>query len=172
MTILPCERSRELDQLEVDFLEIGKVGIGDDDVEAGHLLDALQNVEPAPAAVPAQRVGRVGDLLQLLQHELRHDERAVDESGLADVGDAAVDDDAGVENSVSPLRLRARPEQADELLGLEPLARLRAEHEADVRQHQQNRALWRKTTRGSAVFAQKSASPIRRATQQTRRRRR
>ena len=135
---LALQRARELDELEIDFLDVGKIGVRDDDVEAGHLLDALQDVEAAAAAVAAQRIGRIGDLLQLLQHELRHDERAVDESGLADVGDAAVDDDAGVENSVAALRLRSRPEQAGEPLGLEPLARFRAEHEADVRQREQD----------------------------------
>ena len=58
-----------------------------DHLDAGHLLDLLQDVEAAAAAIALQRVGRVGDELQLLQHELRDDERAVDEAGLADVGD-------------------------------------------------------------------------------------
>ena len=138
VTILPCSERAELDELEIDFLDVGKIGVRDDDVDAGHLLDALQDVETAAAAVAAQRIGRIGDLLQLLEHELRNDERAVDEAGLADVGDAAVDDDAGVENSVAALLLRLRPEQPRDPLWLEPLAGLRAEHEADVGQREKN----------------------------------
>jgi hypothetical protein len=48
-----------------------------------HLLDALQDVEPAAAAVALQRIGGIGDELQLAQHELRDDQRAVEEAGLA-----------------------------------------------------------------------------------------
>ena len=103
---LALQRARQLDELEIHFLHVWEIRVRDDDIEAGHLLDALQDVETAAAAVAAQRIGRIGDLLQLLEHELRNDERAVDESGLADVRDAAVDDDAGVENSVAAL-LRA-----------------------------------------------------------------
>jgi hypothetical protein len=103
-------------------LTSGKIRIRDDDIEAGHLLDALQYVEAAAPAVAAQRIGRIGDLLQFLEHELRNDERAVDEAGLADVRDAAIDDDAGVENSVTPLLRRLLPEQPRDPLGLEPLA--------------------------------------------------
>ena len=65
-----------------------------------HLLDLLQDVEAAPAAVALQRVRRVGHLLQLAQHELRHHQRALQEAGLADVGDAPVDDHGGVEHLV------------------------------------------------------------------------
>ena len=93
------QRPRQLDQLQVDFLDLRKVEVGDDDLDARHLLDAMQDVEPAPAAVALERIGRVGDELQLLEHELRHDQRAVEESGLDDVGDAAVDDHARVENA-------------------------------------------------------------------------
>ncbi len=103
VTILPWQRARELDQLEIDFADVRKIDVGNHHLDAGHLLNLLQDVEAAAAAVALERVGRVGDELQLLQHELRDDERAVDEAGLADVGDAAVDDDAGVENLVAAL---------------------------------------------------------------------
>ena len=115
VTILPWSVRAELDQLQVDFADFGKVDVGDHDVDAGHLLDLLQDVEAAAAAVALQRVGGVGDELQLLQHELRDDERAVEEAGLADVGDAAVDDDAGVEDAVALLRAGVA-EQADQPL--------------------------------------------------------
>jgi hypothetical protein len=78
-----------------------------------HLLDALQNVQPAPAAVALHGIGRIGHQLQFAQHELRNHQHAVEEAGLGDIGDAAVDDHAGVENLElffdSSRRRRCRP---------------------------------------------------------------
>ena len=73
VTILPEQRARQLDQLQVDFLDLREVDVGDHHFDAGHLLDALQDVEAAAAAVALERIGRIGDELQFLQHELRHD---------------------------------------------------------------------------------------------------
>ena len=77
--------------------------------------------------------GGVGDELQLLEDELRDDERAVEKAGLADVGDAAVDDDAGVEQAVAFLRPGVAKER-DEARWLEPLALPRAHDDAEVRE--------------------------------------
>src|SRR5262249_45863534 len=101
---LALQRARKLDQLEIHFADVRKIHVRDADFDTRHLLDALQDVEAAAAAVPLQRVGRIGDELQFLEHELRDDERAVDEAGFTYVGDAAVDDYAGVENLVTALR--------------------------------------------------------------------
>ena len=140
MTILPWQRARELDQLEIDLADLRKIDVRDHHLDAGHLLNLLEDVEPAAAAVALERIGRIGDELQLLQHELRDDERAVDEAGLADVGDAAVDDHARVENLVAALRAGGA-EQADQPRRLEPFAVLAAEHQAEVRQHDQHEAV-------------------------------
>jgi hypothetical protein len=70
---LPLERARELDQLQVDFAHLGKIEVRDRDFHARHLLDLLEDVEAAAAAVPLHRVGGIGDQLKLLQHELRDD---------------------------------------------------------------------------------------------------
>ena len=99
VTILPSIVRASSMSLRSTSLTCGKVHVRDDDFDARHLLDAVQDVEAAPAAVALQRIGRVGDELQFLQHELRHDQRAVQEPGLDDVGDAAVDDDARVEDA-------------------------------------------------------------------------
>ena len=106
VTILPLKRAGQLDQLEVDLAHFGKVHVGDDHLGARHLLDLLQDVEAATAAVALHRVGRVGHQLQLLEHELRNDQGAVHEPGVADVGDPAVDDHRGVEDLVVTLRSR------------------------------------------------------------------
>ena len=110
------------------------------DVHPRHLLDLLQDVEAATAAIALHRIGRIGDELQLLEHELRDHERSVHETGFTDVRDAAVDDDARVEDLVSLAR-PGRPEQVHEVLRLEPLALTRTDHDSKVRQRQQDDAV-------------------------------
>ena len=61
-------------------LTVGKSSSEIDDLDARHLLDAMQDVEAAAAAVPLERIGGVGDELQFLQDELRHHQRAVEEA--------------------------------------------------------------------------------------------
>ena len=100
----------------------------------------MQDVETAAPAVPLQRVGRISDVLQFLQHELRHDQRAVEKSGFDDVRNAAVDDDARVENAV-PLLRAGVTEEGQELRGLEPLTSAGSEHEAQVREHQDDQTV-------------------------------
>src|SRR5215470_10302486 len=137
---LALQRARQLDELEIHLAHVREVEVGNQHVHARHLLDLLQDVEPAAAAVALERVRRVGDELQLLQHELRNHERAVEEAGFADVGNAAVDDDAGNENLVAVLGA-VGAEQCHQAGGLEPLTVLAADHEAEVRQHDQNEAV-------------------------------
>jgi hypothetical protein len=137
---LSLQRPRQLDQLQIDLAHVGEIDIGDHHVDARHLLDLLEDVESAPAAVALERITRIGYELQLLEYELRDDQRAVHEAGLADVGDAAVDDDAGIEDPVSALRA-AGPEEADEARGVEPFAATAANHHAEVRQCEQDEAV-------------------------------
>ena len=69
----------------------------------------MHDLEPAPAARAALRVGRVGHALQLLQHEHRNHELAVDEARRDQVADAAVDDGRGVDEHGQRLCLALRP---------------------------------------------------------------
>ena len=73
-----------------------------DDLDRGPrvALHPREDLEAAPAAVAPQRVRGVRDVLQLLEHEARHDQRAVDEPGLHDLGDPAVDEHARVDDDV------------------------------------------------------------------------
>ena len=137
VTILPCETAGQLDQLQIDFAHFREVDIRDDRFDARHLLNLLQDVEAASAAVPLERIRGVCDQLQFLQDELRDDQRSVDEARFADVRDAAVDDDAGVEDLVAPLR-PCRPEQRHEPGRFEPLALAPADEETEIRQNEQN----------------------------------
>ena len=140
VTIFPCSVRASSINFRSTSLDVREIGVGHLNIHTGHLLNLLQNIEAAAAAVALHRIGRVGDELQLLQHELRDDERPVHESGLADVRDPAVDDDAGVEHLVSPARAR-RAEDADEVFRLEPLTLAGAHHEAKVRKREQDEAV-------------------------------
>ena len=104
---LPVQRARQLDQL-VHLADVGEIDVRHGDVDAAHLLDLLEDIETAAAAVALHGVRRIGDELQFLQDELRDDQRAVEKAGLADVGDAAVDDHARIEDPVVLLRAVSR----------------------------------------------------------------
>ena len=68
---LPFESAGQFDQLEIDLLHLREVDVGNHHLDTRHLLDLLEDVETAPAAVALERIAGVGDQLQLLQHELR-----------------------------------------------------------------------------------------------------
>ena len=118
---------------------LGHVVLDDLDRRAGLLLHPGQDLQAAPAAVAAQRVGAVGDVLELVEDEARHDQRAVDEPGLDDLGDPAVDDRAGVDDDP---RL-ARP------AGSRPRARRAPDRGRPPRRRPAGRRAWRRSGRPS-----------------------
>src|SRR5262249_52679922 len=87
----------ELDQLGVHLGDVLGVGVGDLDLDHWLLLQALEDVQAAATAGAAHAVGGIGDVLELLQHEAGHHERARNETGLGDVSDATVNDGAGID---------------------------------------------------------------------------
>src|SRR5581483_3729138 len=95
----------QLDQLQVHFANGGEIVFHDLDLQRRHFLQALQDFQAAAAAVALERVGRIGDQLQLAQDELRNYDDAVEEAGFGDIGDPAIDDDTGVQNFVALLAL-------------------------------------------------------------------
>ena len=96
----PAARRGERDELGVDLGDVGDVVLDDLDRRRRFLLHPVEDLETAPAAVAAQRVGAVGDVLELVEDEARDDERAVDEARFDDLGDPAVDDRARVDDDV------------------------------------------------------------------------
>ena len=75
----------------------------------GFCADAIEDFQAAPPARPADGVGRVGDQLQFMQHELRHHHHALEVIGVEQFGNAPVDDRVGVQQQqVLRLALRAR----------------------------------------------------------------
>src|SRR5581483_1658784 len=90
----------EFDQLHIDFANLGKVFEHNLHFDIRHLLNALEDIEAAATAVALHGITRVRHHLQLVKNELRDDENAVEKTGFGDIGDAAVDDDAGIEDFV------------------------------------------------------------------------
>src|SRR5262249_47819477 len=84
----------------VHFGDAIDIGIRNLDGDVGFFLQPVQDVQAAPATIAAQAVGRIGDMLQFFQHKAWHDECAADKASLADVGNAAIDDGAGVQQNL------------------------------------------------------------------------
>ena len=104
-------------------------------------LHALQHVETAAAALTLRAVGGVGDNLQLAQHELRHHHGAINEAGLGDVGDAAVDDDAGVKHLGAAAGGLFAGEDGPQRRGIEQVALVGAHQQPHVGHQQQHEDL-------------------------------
>ena len=134
---LGAQRLAELDEFAVDLAHVRKVGIGDLDLDLTAPLQPLQHVESALAPVASQRIRGVGDLLQLAQHELRHDQRPIDEAGLADVGDASIDDHRCVEHLRELPPPSAREEDGRHRLEIGPPAQCRGSAEIGAEQRRQ-----------------------------------
>ena len=88
---------RQGDQLGVHGLDLGRVLVGQLEVDAVVLLEHREHLEAAPAATPAVGLGVVGDVLELAEDEARHDQRAPQEPRRDDVHEPAIDDGARVE---------------------------------------------------------------------------
>ncbi len=127
----------QFDQLHVHFAHVREVVFHDLHGQVRHLLDALQDVQAAAAAVALHRIGRIGHQLQLAQHELRNHQHAVEETGFGDIGDAAVDDHAGVQNLERFLRALLAAEDAAQGRQVEHVALLGAHHQPHVGHPQQ-----------------------------------
>src|SRR5208282_2128989 len=91
----------QFDELHIDFADAGEIVFHDLDLDRSRFLQTLQDIEATASAIAFERVGGIGHQLQFAEHELRDYDQAVEKAGLGDVGDAAVNNDAGVENLVT-----------------------------------------------------------------------
>ncbi len=110
-------------------------------MDGGVGLHALQHVEAAAAALALGGVGGVGHHLQLAQHELGHDDVAVDEARLGDVGNAAVDDDAGVQHLGAAAGWPVAGEDIAQRRGVEQIALVGAHQQAHIGHEHQHEDL-------------------------------
>ena len=72
---LACKR----DDLRIDLVVLGVELLDRSDLRETFAPDRRQGLETAARALPADRIGRVGDPLCFLQHERRHKHRAADQ---------------------------------------------------------------------------------------------
>ena len=87
---------RQVDQLRVDGFHVMRVLVAQLHRDARVLLEHREDLQAAPAADATRLLAVIGDSLQLVNDEARHDQLAEQESRGDDVGDAAVDQRAGV----------------------------------------------------------------------------
>src|SRR5262249_9057082 len=87
----------EFDKVVINFAGLTGNFFDNSHFVRGQLLDALKHFKPTTAALTAQAVRRVGDGLQLVQDKTGNEKRSIQKMCFADVGYAAVDQDAGVE---------------------------------------------------------------------------
>src|SRR4029077_21242625 len=122
----------QFDQLQIHFPDCGEIIFDNLNLQGCDFLQALQNVEAPATAVSFQRVGRVGHQLQFAEHELRGHDDAVEESRFSDVGDAAVDDDAGIEDFVAFLPLFFAAEDPTQRGEVQQVAFVGSDNQANV----------------------------------------
>ena len=88
--------------------------VADFDVHAHASLHSVQNVQPPPAPRPLHGVGGIGNVLQLVENKARHDQVALQKTGVRNVGDPAVNDDAGVDDAnIAAVLLLAQTEKTE-----------------------------------------------------------
>src|SRR6185312_3474409 len=127
----------QLNQLQVHFAYGRKIVFDDLNIHRRHLLDTLQYVEPAASAIALEGVSGVSHQLQLAQNKLRDHHDAIKEAGLRDVGDATVNDHAGIENLGAAPALLLRTKDAAKSRKIEQVAFVGADDQANIR-HQQH----------------------------------
>src|SRR5579859_178121 len=132
---------RQFNQLQVDFADGRKIILYDLDIDGADLLHSLQNVEAAPAAIALQRIGGVGNQLQFAQDKLRNYQDAVQEAGLSDVGDAAVNNHAGVKYLESPAALLLCPKNSAQGSQIQQIAFVGANDQAHIVHEQHDHEL-------------------------------
>src|SRR3984893_4141328 len=131
----------QFDELHIDFADAGEVIFHDLDLDRSRFLETLQDVEAAAAAIAFERVGGIGHQLQFAEHELRDHNKNVEETGLGDVGDAAVNNDAGIEDLVTLFTRPFAAEDSAERRQIEQIAFVGADRQSHVSHDQHDHDL-------------------------------
>src|SRR6267378_3642295 len=136
-------------EVRVDLGARGDVVVDHLQVDLCILLHLREDVEPAPPAASAGGVSGIRHLLQLTQNRAEDHQRQVDETGLGDVEDAAVDDDRRVEENRTEavaLRLLRAPKQQSRQLRPTRDANRRAKQCEQQREHERKHDAVRQVT--------------------------
>ena len=90
------EVARQANELGIHVLLIGKIAVVNANLDVLVALDAVEHFQAAPSAGALDGVAGIGDLLDFPEHKARNDDEAFEQPRLNQVGDAPVNDDAGV----------------------------------------------------------------------------
>src|ERR1700735_3494118 len=140
----------QFNQLHVHFRNGGEIVFKNRHVQLRHLLDTLQDVQAAAAAIALERIGRIGHQLQFAQYKLRDHQCAVQEPGFDDVGNAPVDNYAGIKDLKRLARRLLAAEQSAQRPQIQHVALACADHKADVAQTEQQHNLKERNCRRSS----------------------
>ena len=94
---LSAQVASEANEFAIDFDFVGEIAVVDFDFVGGVFLYAAEDFQATASASTLNGIFGIGDLLEFLQNEARNNNDAFEEIGFDEVSDAAVDDDAGVE---------------------------------------------------------------------------
>src|SRR4051812_19122475 len=94
---------RQFNQFHIYFANCRIVVFDKLDRDTRHLLNLLKNIQATPPAIALQGIGGICNLLKLAKHKMGNNQNSIEEARLANVGDTAVDDDAGIEYFVNLL---------------------------------------------------------------------
>ena len=134
---LRADAPRQLDKFVIHVPGLRNVFLQNPHIHLWHLLNLLQYLEPAPSALTLQRIRRIGDHLQLVQHELRHSENTFEELRIAYIGDAAVDQNAGVQKLHGFRGSRVLAEEPVQSINMQFPAPARAKDESEIAKSEQ-----------------------------------
>src|SRR5437764_5925697 len=93
----------DLHQLAVDLVHVVhvvRIDVHYVDRRLRFLAHPVEHIQAPTSTVAAQRIGRVGNVAQLVEHKARDHHFAHDEARGADVGDAAIDDRARIDQDL------------------------------------------------------------------------
>src|ERR1700722_13793663 len=127
----------QFNQFQIDFADCGKIIFHDLNLYRSDLLQALQNVEAAASTIAFERIGRIGYQLQFTQNELRRHDYAIEKAGLGDVGNAAINNYAGIQNFETLPGLFLPAENPASSREIEQVALVGPDNQPDVR-HQEH----------------------------------
>jgi hypothetical protein len=88
------------DQFGVYFLDFGVILIDDLHFQIILLLNSIQNIQAPPSSSALQRIRGVCDVSKFLEDKLGNDKRPFDESRIANIRDASVDDYTGIQHFI------------------------------------------------------------------------
>ena len=140
VTILAVQLFGQFDQFQIDLSYVGVIFLDDLNGNAGSAFHLLQNVESTPPSIPLDRIGAIGDLLQLAKDEVRNHQGSFQETGLTYVSHAAINDYTSVQDFVGSLGGPVA-EDAAERREIQILPFVCAAYEPDIRHKEQNHDL-------------------------------